>query len=330
MEAVWTSTEWRAEVESWIQAVLDNAGLAVTGPIEQPRLRMWSTLLTVPTSGGVFWFKENHPAQRAEAAVIQQLATIAPDHVVLPLGAEPARGWLLTPDHAPTLRGSGDPDEALWTRVATQFADLQKRSAGGEPELVAAGLDRLPPELAAEILEVHVRRLRALDPGDQACVDAELAERALRALPRLVALAERLDLAGPPLRSLEHNDLHTNNAFVPRPGEHTLRFFDFGDALWAHPFTSLGIPVALMCQTWQTGPNDARIVRVVDSYLEAWTDVADLADLRETAALARLLYPLHRFECWRRLLEGAPAVRFTDLEQPVQYWLGVVADTPAL
>lgn len=330
MEAVWTSARWRAEVEAWIRAVLDDAGLEPDGPIEQQRVRPWSTLLTVPTSGGLLWFKENTPAQRAEAAVVQELARLAPDHVIVPLAVEPGRGWLLTHDHAPTLRGAGDSDERIWARVLEEYADLQRRVAGAEAALAAAGLESLPPERVAEILEDRVRRLRALGPEDIAHVPAELAERSLEALPRLVRLSERLEQTGPRLRSLDHNDLHTNNAFLPRPDEDTLRFFDFGDALWAHPFTSLGIPIGVMSRDWECDPDDPRIEGVIDRYLERWTDAADLAELRETARLARLLYPLHRFECWRRVLQGLPASRYSELEEPVQYWLGVVADTPAV
>ena len=58
-----STPEWRAEVETWISERLAHAALTATGPIEQPRVRPWSTQLVVPTDGGTVWFKANCAAQ---------------------------------------------------------------------------------------------------------------------------------------------------------------------------------------------------------------------------------------------------------------------------
>src|SRR6478735_11020265 len=107
MPKVWTSRSWRDEAEAWIRDEVAHAGHQLTGPTEQVRVRPWSTQLTVPTSGGLLWFKENHPGQAAEAAVIEQLARLTPDHVVTPVAVERSRGWLLSPDHGRTLLSLG-------------------------------------------------------------------------------------------------------------------------------------------------------------------------------------------------------------------------------
>src|SRR5690348_15197603 len=103
MPAVWASQAWRDDAEAWIRDSMAGAGYHQTGPIEQVRVRLWSTQLTVQTSAGMLWFKENHPGQAAEAAIIEELARLAPDHVVAPVAVERTRGWLLSPDHGETL-----------------------------------------------------------------------------------------------------------------------------------------------------------------------------------------------------------------------------------
>ena len=60
---VWSTSEWRQQAEQWIDAVLEALGVVRLGPAEQPRIRFWSTQLTVPTDHGTLWFKENNLGQ---------------------------------------------------------------------------------------------------------------------------------------------------------------------------------------------------------------------------------------------------------------------------
>jgi len=277
----------------------------------------------------MLWFKENHPGQVAEAAVIDELARIAPEHVVAPLAVERSRGWLLSPDHGKTLATLATIDERTWCRVVAEFADLQRRVARHPHEMKTAGLTWLLPEAAADDLEVQIERMRRLPPSDAAYVGTDLAERVLNALPAVRRTARSLATAAPPLASLEHNDLHQNNVFIPRPDESALRFFDFGDAMWAHPFTTLAVPVQGLCKEWEATPDDPRIRRVVDSYLEVWSDLGTGAELREAARLAQVLHPLHRYESWRRMLEGSPRAELPEVAGTLEYWLERVADISA-
>ena len=112
LTATWTGTAWRAEAESWIRDRLATAGIAVTGPIEQPRVRPWSTQLVVPTDRGHHWFKENNPAMTFEAALVARLAELVPGRVLEPVAVAADRGWLLVPDGGRTVRETGAADEA--------------------------------------------------------------------------------------------------------------------------------------------------------------------------------------------------------------------------
>ncbi|WP_308285964.1 phosphotransferase [Streptomyces ardesiacus] len=66
---------------------------------------------------------------------------------------------------------------------------------------------------------------------------AALRELGLR--PRLTDWCAELDALGVP-DSLDHADLHNGQVFHPAPGRFT--FVDWGDAVVAHPFSSLAVP----------------------------------------------------------------------------------------
>jgi len=54
-----SGARWRVAAEAWTTERLAERGIDVTGPIEQPRVRPWSTQLVVPTTAGRVWFKGN-------------------------------------------------------------------------------------------------------------------------------------------------------------------------------------------------------------------------------------------------------------------------------
>ena len=285
LSAVWRSDSWRADADAWVRQECDRLGLAIVGDTDQARVRFWSTQLTVPTSTGQLWFKANNPDQAFEAALVDELSRIDPDRVVAPLAVDVTRGWMLSPDHGPTLLDRPDTDRAVWARVVADFADLQRRVAPHGDALIATGLSPLEPgDLPAFVLDV-VDEGAARPAADPRHVDEELSARVRRVLPTVERWAEEL-AAGPVPLSLEHNDLHLNNAFAPHPDETSLRFFDFGDAVWAHPFTSLNVPLEMAMGEWETDARSPDIRYVVDAYLERWSDLAQPAELRRLADIA--------------------------------------------
>ena len=70
MQPDWTDPAWRAEVDAWVGTRLEELGLGITGPVEQPHIRPWATALRIPTDGGDVWFKAN----MRDAPVDQRLA----------------------------------------------------------------------------------------------------------------------------------------------------------------------------------------------------------------------------------------------------------------
>ncbi len=300
----WTSAEWRSAAETWIGDRLAEVGIAIKGPIEQPRVRPWSTQLTVPTDRGRYWFKENSPTLRFEAVLIAEIARVAPDRVIVPVAVDADRGWLLGPDGGPTVRVTGASDEATFTRILVEYADLQRLLVDHRAALLGAGLPPLEPADTADHVDRQLAELAALPADHPLHADADLLRLAARNRPAIVEAAEQL--AGYPIPStLQHNDLHQSNTFAA-PGTEPLRFFDFGDAVWSHPFCSLHVTEHALRQEWSCGPEDPRIVRLIDAYLDRWTDLAPLPELRRLVPPSAVLARLHRYNSWHRLLEFLP------------------------
>ena len=70
----WTRPGWFEEASAWVQAELERQGIKVSGPIEQPHSRPWSTVLRIPTIQGDIYFKAASPVEPHELVVLQSLA----------------------------------------------------------------------------------------------------------------------------------------------------------------------------------------------------------------------------------------------------------------
>ena len=53
---LWTDVCWLETAHEWIHARVDESGANITGPIEQPHVRPWATVLRVPTEDGPWGF----------------------------------------------------------------------------------------------------------------------------------------------------------------------------------------------------------------------------------------------------------------------------------
>lgn len=324
-ERAWGSEGWRGEVTGWVDEALAERGIARTGPLEQARARIWSTVLAVPTDTGRCWFKVNCPGLAQEAAVVATLAEVVPEHVVAPLAVDRGRGWLLSPDHGRTLREEGPASEETWCRVVRDYADFQRATVPHGRALRAAGLPALPPEEAAGYVEAQLDALAALPLDHPRAVDPGLLARVRAVLPQVEKIGARLG-AGPVPLALDHNDLHDNNTFAPIAGERGLRFFDFGDALWAHPFGSMLIVLNVVTDPDGPAFDASAVTRLLDAYLDLWTDLAPRAELHELLDAALVLGRVHRYLSWDRSYTGVPADALGEHAGSPALWLQLLAE----
>jgi len=288
----------------WMDDRLAAAGIVRTGPVPEPRVRAWGTVLTAPTDRGPVWLKAPGPRTVFEVGLYEVLAAAVPDRVLTPIAADTERGWLLLPDGGPTLGGDLDTVLSGLAEVLPRYAVLQRDLSSHVDSMLAAGVtDMRPTAMPARFDEaVEVARSRADHPADDAAIDAVVALR-----PEFLTWCDRL-AASPVPASLDHNDLHPGNVFAAGT-----RFYDWGDAVVAHPFASMLVTLGILRVVHDL--DDATLHRLRDAYLEPFTDLAPRAELVAEVELAcRVAKPARALVWERALAAGDGEYRRAPLE----------------
>jgi hypothetical protein len=274
----WTEPGWLTGAHAWIEEQLARAGEELTGPIEQPHVRSWSTVLRVPTGGGDVWFKANEPELAHEAGIVDVLARRRPDAVPPLLALDLESGWMLMTDAGTRVRElvEADRDLGRWLEIMPLYAGLQLDVVDDVDELLARGapdlrLARLPgryEELVDELADT-------LPAADLQPLRAEVG--------RVHALAEELDGFGIP-DSIQHDDFHDGQVFR-RDGRYLL--MDWGDSCVSHPFFTLSVTLEGVL-AW--GPDDVEnsvdTEPFRDAYLEPFRSAFGDRDLVAATELA--------------------------------------------
>ena len=300
MEQSWSelvgTPEWRRDAELWIHDVLARLGTTVIGPVEQPRIRPWSTQLIVPTDGGKVWFKANCPGNTFEARVQKVLAELVPEDVEAPLAIDETRGWMLTADHGPSLGDVHEPPVGDWQHVVSQAARVQRALAGAKGQLRAAGLPDYSPPTVPERFDRLIERMESLPYDHPSRLPSSKAAELELARPRLVEATQLLD-ASPIPSTFQHGDVHPWNVF----GEgDRLRLFDFGDAMWAFAFEAMSVPYGWINEKKQIPWEPVR-----DAYREHWTDLVSVREYESLWHACGLTHAVNRSATWWRGIQGA-------------------------
>jgi hypothetical protein len=294
--------DWRRDAEAWIHERLECEGHALTGPIEQPRVRPWSTQLTVPTDAGLLWFKANCAGLGFEPRLHDELARLAPESVDAPYAVDPDRAWMLTRDRGATLGDSHESSAEDWRQVLGQAASLQRTTAAERERLLATGLPDCSPATVVDRFDRLVEILVALPDDHPSSIDTDLAPRLRAVRPALVDAVDELTASSLPA-TWQHGDIHPWNVFAVAPG--SLRVFDFGDAQWAHAAELLSVPYGwIMQRTTLSWPD------VLDAYCAVWD--LEPADLRAQWAATGLTQPVNRAMTWWSSLAEATAAEWAE------------------
>jgi hypothetical protein len=308
-QTLWGSAEWRADAVAWLDDQLRGLGIVRTGDAEQPHLRPWATALRVPTSHGIVWLKAAGPGTAFEVGLYELLQRVAPHWVLEPLVVDVARGWLVLPDGGPVLgeraKEAGFLDD--YADALAQYGVFQREVAPHVDALLARGVTDMRPALLPQRFEQALQVV-------QRYVERQGDDTDRRLFARLGPLREELvrgsaDLAASPgFASLDHNDLHPWNIFAPprAAGALECRFYDWGDSVIAHAFTSLHIPLSFMPEHLGIDPSDPRLTRVRDAYLEVFSDLAARDELIATARLACRVGVAARALVWQRAVNADP------------------------
>lgn len=300
----WSTPEWQAGACAWVDEQLGDAGRTRTGDLEEVRSRPWGVVLKAPTTGGDVYLKAAAPSTAFEAGLYELLARVVPDRVLHPLAVDVDAGWLLLPDGGP-VQGEQHAGEDLLERlvdVVPHYAQMQLDLAPHVDELLAVGVaDMRPSEMPRRFDEaLEVARACALAHG--ASHDVDRLEQVARLRDLFARLCDELaDAPGAP--TLDHNDLHGGNVFGS--GDEA-RFFDWGDAVVAHPFTSALVLRSVARWTLDGHAESPLERRLVDAYLEPFTGLAPRYELNEVLDVACEVGKVARALVWARAVAGIP------------------------
>ena len=273
----WTDPDWLSEAHGWIEERADELRLRVTGAIEQPHVRPWSTVLRVPTTGGDVWFKANGPTEAYEAGVVSVLAGRRPDCVPDLLAADLERGWMLVADGGERLREvvARERDLGRWLDVLPLYAGLQIDLVDHAGELLTLGT---PDRRLATLSDQYEGLLDRLEPSSVPEID-----RLRKLTPGVREMCDELAAYGIP-ETIQHDDLHDGQVFV-RDGRYLL--FDWGDSVVSHPFFTMSVTLEGVL-SWGLddieGSVDTTPFR--DAYLGPFERYAPRADLEAALAIA--------------------------------------------
>jgi hypothetical protein len=316
LDIPWWREGWLSEVEAWLSNQADRRGYLPTGPAERLKGTAWSEVVRLPARPADLYLKAMPRPFAHEGSVLTALSEEHPTRVPSLMVSDPERRWLLMRDMGGRSLGSDVPVER-WEEAARVYGQLQAAAALDTDQWLVLGcldlrLDRFGEEL--ETLLAHLpERLRGLNT---ALSEAELA--ALRSqVPAYLRAAEELEQCGISM-SLEHGDLNVYNIRVVDDG---IIFFDWSHACVTHPF--FGVHDLIADDDWFPDQPDFR-GRVRDAYLEAWTALQPLEELRAAFQLAQpvrgLFRALHQNRvtaAFQEMLGGQEYV----VETPTGNWL---------
>lgn len=284
----WMHAGWFAGALAWVDAELDAQGWRRRG--EPEVLKHWqiSALWRVETTHGPVYFKAVPDFFGREVQLTPRLARELPGAAPEVLAADLPRGFLLLADAGEAVDenlGAEQPESL--TPLMRHLAALQRASVpllddwllrDRGPEYVLGWLDAL---LSDEGLMVGEKD--GFTPQEAATLRA--------GRPKLEAALHRLCASSLP-RTLGHGDLHGGNVVV-EGGQFTL--LDWSDVCLTHPFLDVN-PAYFLPNPWENSPHADQegMTTARHAYLETWTDLAPLDELKALLADGELAGELFR------------------------------------
>ncbi len=304
----WAYPGWFKAAATWMMEQLSERGYKLSTPITQTKSWGISCLLRAGTDRGNVYFKVASalPLFGNEPALLKALAERYPEVVPAPIAIHAANRWMLMDDFGTELR-SGTGNIHDWELVVERFAQLQHQTVNHIDDLLAVGcLDRRLDVLTSQIDPLMN------DESTLATLTVEEIAEVRRLAPRLKAMCAELGRYRIPY-TLNHGDLHSGNIT-----EQTLWFFDWTDACIAHPFLDL-VTLLIDAADLKTVPDGRE--RLLEIYLNNWTDYEPIERVREIWRLAEPLGALHQVVSYQHILAVLEPTSKDEMVWGVAEWL---------
>jgi Phosphotransferase enzyme family len=294
---------------AWVDANLRSREAERTGPLELVRRRPWGTVARAQTSTGTVWLKEPHGATAFEVPLYELLAELAPEVILVPLGLERDRGWVLLPDGGKSLGETMEGSALVEGMIVAlrRYAAFQRETAGPPDRLLELGIADMRPAVIPERFDQAVEFASHFVAESGTREDGETLGRieAHRAVVEGWA-TELSEMPGSP--ALDHNDLHGWNILGDPSHPETIRFYDWGDSVVAHPFAAAALPLGMIERE-----DPGALHRARDAYLGEFSELAPEETLVETLELACRCAKVARAHTWER------AMRLARDEEPEHF-----------
>jgi hypothetical protein len=287
----WDDPDWFAEITRWAAS-----HAALTGPAVELHRRDWSAMVQAPTADGLVFAKATAPSSAHEVPLTWSLAQWCPALTVELVAADAGRGWLLMRDAGESLRSrlTRDADLAVVERLYGEYAELQLASTAHVDDLLGVGV----PDRRADAYRALVETLDV----DLALVDRLLADVARVPLPD----------------TLVHEEIHDANVVV-RDGACVV--IDWADSCVAHPFFGVVVGLRSIGDRLGLDPGADALERLVSAYLEPWSALAPVSDLRAVFPSAYRLGMLNRALSWGDGLDDLTDANRAEHLTYVDAWL---------
>jgi phosphotransferase family enzyme len=302
--ALWSSAAWRQQAVAWLDEQLEASGSRRIGDVEQPHLRPWATVLKVQTTNGTVWFKACGPATAFEVGLYELTGRIAAEHVLSPMATDPTRGWIMLPDGGPSLGDSltgAELADAMETALAA-YGQLQRTLVPHVGDLLDLGITDMRPVIMPRRFEEALLAVGTRVETSGNAGEREVYRRVLNLRGTVAAWCDRLAARGGPF-SLDHNDLHPWNVLASTGDRaRTVRFYDWGDSVVAHPFASMLVALGYLRQHLGVSLDHPRVLRLRDAYLDVFSDLGPHPERVETLQIACRVGKIARALTWHRAL----------------------------
>jgi hypothetical protein len=299
---LWEEPDWQARARAWIRSSLDQNELELTGVIEQPHIRPWSTVLTVPTERGMYFFKASASAFAHETALTAYLAHFRPGLFPELLAVDMDRHWMLMRDAGRPIRHTirGERTIEPWREVMPHYVNLQKDLVSRVDELLSLGvMDRRLSKLPALFEGLIADEASMLLDSEEDSLTTEEYKRLKQSIPAFERMCRELADFGIP-ETIHHDDFHDANIFK-RDGK--LIFTDWGESAITHPFFTLVVMMRSVDNSFGVDYSpEADLVR--EMYIGHWTSYASMDELRRIVKLAQRIGYVNRALTWKMVIEA--------------------------
>jgi len=299
-QLIWENPDWQKEAHDWIRTEAERKSIQLIGEIEQPHILHWSTVMRVPSTDGMLFFKAAAGETIYEIALTQKMTGWFPDCLPELVAVDARRGWMLMRDGGEQLRVSVRPAKDIkpWKPVIKKYAEMQIGLAEHVSEILALGIPdhRLAvlPSLYAQLLT----DMEILKIDQEKGLTSDEFQQLKELIPRFEQICLDLAAYGIP-ESLNHGDFHDGNVLLK---EERITFFDWGDAGVTHPFVSLrtlwvSIEIALELDDYAFTPEMADML---DRYLEPFERFASQDELHKAYALSKPVASVVKALAWHQ------------------------------